>query len=284
MNHSLSSSADLSALCLVESYATASVHSSEVSALAREKHSHGCHSLPPRFLRHADEQTVIGMHSIIRAMAVDTQDSRDMSNDAVIAATCLAGQPSAARTMIGLRDKGPVAVTPHIVPQCSLHSVASAASVGFGMHGPNFGVGGGPHAPAEGFLLALTLAPMLARTSPSTRIWLVCTGWDQQPSLDTTGSLTNDPVCRGMTFVLKPEVALPIDNTLPHIQISSLKNASSPDILPAHGRLKELCEQFETGIHTTVAITDTCTIEISSLSSIQPSSRSNKAVFQKEAA
>ena len=284
MNHSLSSSADLSALCLVESYATASVHSSEVSALAREKHSHGCHSLPPRFLRHADEQTIIGMHSIIRAMAVDTQDSRDMSNDAVIAATCLAGQPSAARTMIGLRDKGPVAVTPHIVPQCSLHSVASAASVGFGMHGPNFGVGGGPHAPAEGFLLALTLAPMLARTSPSSRIWLVCTGWDQQPSLDANGSLTNDPVCRGMTFVLKPEVALPIDNTLPHIQISSLKNVSSPDILPSHGRLKELCEQFETGIHTTVAITDTCTIEISSLSSIQPSSRSNKAVFYKEAA
>ena len=284
MNHSLSSSADLSALCLVESYATASVHSSEVNALAREKHSHGCHSLPPRFLRHADEQTVIGMHSIIRAMAVDTQDSRDTSNDAVIAATCLAGQPSAARTMIGLRDKGPVAVTPHIVPQCSLHSVASAASVGFGMHGPNFGVGGGPHAPAEGFLLALTLAPMLAKTSPSSRIWLVCTGWDQPPSLDANGNLTNDPVCRGMTFVLKPEVALPIDKTLPHIQISSLKNTSSPDILPAYGRLKELCEQFETDIHTTVAMTDTCTIEISSLSSIQPSSRSNEAVFYKEAA
>ena len=60
----------------------------------------------------------------------------DISNDAVLAATCLAGQPSATRTMIGLRDKGPVAVTPHIVPQCSLHSMASAASVGFGMHGP----------------------------------------------------------------------------------------------------------------------------------------------------
>ena len=89
-------------------------------------------------------------------MAADTQSHRDICNDAVIAATCLGGQPSAARTMIGLRDNGPVAVTPHIVPQCSLHSMASAASVGFGMHGPNFGVGGGPHATAEGFLLALT--------------------------------------------------------------------------------------------------------------------------------
>jgi hypothetical protein len=284
MNHSLSSSADLSALCLVESYASASAHASEIDTLAREKHTHGCHSLPPRFLRHADEQTVIGMHSIIQAMAADTQDSRDIRNDAVVAATCLGGQPSAARTMIGLRDKGPVAVTPHIVPQCSLHSVASAASVGFGMHGPNFGVGGGPHAPAEGFLLALTLAPMLARTSPSSRIWLVCTGWDQQPCLDAAGILTNDPICRGMTFVLKPEKAQPVDNTYPHIQISCLKNAPSPRILPAHGRLKELCEQFETGTCTTIAMTDTCTIEISPLSPNQLSSRSNELALQKEAA
>ncbi len=284
MNHSLSSSADLSAVCLVDSYATASVYYSDVDALSREKYSYGCHSLPPRFLRHADEQTVIGMYSIVQAMATDTHDSRDISNDAVIAATCLAGQPSAARTMIGLRDKGPVAVTPHIVPQCSLHSVASAASVGFGMHGPNFGVGGGLHAPAEGFLLALTLAPMLAKTSPSSRIWLVCTGWDQQPTLDANGDLTNDPICRGMTFVLKPGMAQTHDEPQPSIQFSSLKNTSSVDILPAHGRLKELCEQIEKGTRTTVAITDTCAIEISSLSSIQPFVRSNDAVFQKEAA
>ena len=97
-------------------------------------------------------------------MATDTHHGRDISNDVVIAATCLAGQPSAARTMIGLRDKGPVAVTPHIVPQCSLHSMASAASVGFGMHGPNFGVGGGPHA-LKVFLLALTLAPIAQNTA-----------------------------------------------------------------------------------------------------------------------
>ena len=284
MNHSLSSSTDLSALCVVESYATASVYSSNVDTLAREKYSYGCHSLPPRFLRHADEQTVIGMHSMVQAMATDTHRSRDISNDAVIAATCLAGQPSAARTMIGLRDKGPVAVTPHIVPQCSLHSMASAASVGFGMHGPNFGVGGGPHAPAEGFLLALTLAPMLAKTSPSSRIWLVCTGWDQQPTLDAKGVVTNDPICRGMTFVLKPERAQTHDETQPHIQFSTQKNTSSVDILPSHSRLKELCEQFEKDVRTTVAITDTCTIEISSLSSTQPLLRSNEVVFQKEAA
>ena len=65
---------------------------------------------------------------------------------------------------------------------------------------------------------------------------------------------------------------------------SHSKNNSSVDILPAHGRLKELCEQFDKDVRTTVAITDTCTIEISSLSSIQPLLGSNEVVFQKEAA
>ena len=87
-----------------------------------------------------------------------------------------------------------------------------------------------------------------------------------------------------MTFVLKPEMAQTHDETQPHIQFCTQKNASSLDILPAHGRLKELCEQFEKDASTTVAITDTCTIEISSLSSIQPLLRSNEVVFQKEAA
>ena len=87
-----------------------------------------------------------------------------------------------------------------------------------------------------------------------------------------------------MTFVLKPEKAQPVDNTYPHIQISCLKNAPSPRILPAHGRLKELCEQFETGTCTTIAMTDTCTIEISPLSPNQLSSRSNEIALQKEAA
>ena len=284
MNHSLSSSADLSGLCLVESYAAACARSSEIDALARAKHSHGCHSLPPRFLRHADEQTVIGMHSVVRAMAVDTQSHRDICNDAVIAATCLGGQPSAARTMIGLRDKGPVAVTPHIVPQCSLHSMASAASVGFGMHGPNFGVGGGPHATAEGFLLALTLAPMLAKTSPSARIWLICTAWDQQPSVDAKGVFTNDPICRGMTFVLNPEIAQTLGETQPRIQIASRKQDTSLNVVPADSHLKELCEQFENGNHTTISVTDTCAIEIQPLPPKQLLSKSDEMISKKEAA
>ena len=139
--------------------------------------------------------------------------------------------------------------------------MASAASVGFGMHGPNFGVGGGPHATAEGFLLALTL-PRCWQNLTISCIWLICTAWDQQPSVDAKGVFTNDPICRGMTFVLNPEIAQTLGETQPRIQIASRKQATSLNVVPADSHLKELCEQFENGNHTTISVTDTCAIEI----------------------
>ena len=283
MNHSPSLPTDFSAFCQIDSCATVSAHLSEVQALAREKHAYGSYSLPTRFLRHADEQTVIGVRSILKAMAADTQGNSDISNDAVIAATCLAGQPAAARTMIGLRDKGPVAVTPHIVPQCSLHSVASAASVGFGMHGPNFGVGGGIHAVSEGLLLAVTLAPLLAITSPSARIWLICTGWDQQPSLKPNGEVDNDPLCRGLTLLLKHTPSHSIDNARPQIRITSQQDSYSRGHYPADTPLKELYERLENGIRTTVAITNICVIEITPPELSPKVHNVNETVFRKEA-
>ncbi len=283
MNQAPSLPANLSAHCQIDSCATVSAHLSEFPTLAREKYAHGSHSLPTRFLRHADEQTVIGVRSLLKAMASDTQKNIDISNDAVIAATCLAGQPAAARTMIGLRDKGPVAVTPHIVPQCSLHSVASAASVGFGMHGPNFGVGGGIHAVSEGLLLAVTLAPMLAITSPSARIWLICTGWDQQPSLEPNGEVNNDPLCRGLTLLLKPTPSHSFDNTRPQIRIISQQDSYSRGHCPADTPLKELYERLENRTRTTVAITNSCVIEITPPKLSPKVHKSNETVFQKEA-
>ena len=284
MNQAPSLPANLSAYCQIDSCATVSAHLSEFPTLAREKYAHGSYSLPTRFLRHADEQTVIGVRSLLKAMASDTQKNTDISNDAVIAATCLAGQPAAARTMIGLRDKGPVGVTPHIVPQCSLHSVASAASVGFGMHGPNFGVGGGTHCVSEGLLLSVTLAPMLATTSPTSRIWLICTGWDQQPSLGTNGEATNDPLCRGLTLLLRPTLAHSVDTMCPHIHVTSQQDFHSHSHHPIDTPLRQFCERFENGDFTTVAVSNSCAIEILPPIPSQDARRSNETVAQKEAA
>jgi hypothetical protein len=120
----------------------------------------------------------------------------------VVAAPCQAGRITTARSLAELRVGGAVTVSPHIVPQCSLHSVAGAVSVALGMHGPHLGVGGGPDALAEGLLAAATLLNHGDPECPAA--WLVATEWDEEPALDPAGQPQGDPVCRALAVQLVP--------------------------------------------------------------------------------
>lgn len=155
---------------------------------------------PHRFLRHADEHTVVALRAVQEALAGNAELLGDRKRHAVVAAPCGAGRPAAARTLVQLRDRGAVSVSPHVVPQCSLHAIASAVSVGLGMHGPNIGVGGGPDALSEGCLAALSLV-----AEPDVAVcWLVLTAWDSEPVLDDRGDVPGDAVCRGVALALDP--------------------------------------------------------------------------------
>ncbi|MBM4022324.1 MAG: hypothetical protein FJ284_08805 [Planctomycetes bacterium] len=161
-------------------------------------------ALPPRFLRHADEHTVVGVHAVITAIARGP-DCGDRSGHAVVAAPCQSGRLAAAHALAQLASGGAVTVSPHIVPQCSMHSLAGAVSVALGMHGPHLGVGGGPEALAEGLFAAATL--LTTAPSTCTAAWLVATEWDDEPTLDATGAATGDPVCRALAVWLTPASA-----------------------------------------------------------------------------
>jgi hypothetical protein len=162
--------------------------------------------LPRRFLRHADEQTVVGMHAVLAAIATFPEPRPSLSGHGIVAASCQAGRISGAQALVQAKRGGGVAVSTQIVPQGSLHSLAGAVSVGLGMHGPNVGVSGGPEALAEGLLTALAwlhAAPAVT-CEP---VWLIVTGWDEEPTLDGEGIPTNDPVCRGIALALTPLAA-----------------------------------------------------------------------------
>ncbi len=175
---------------------------SEIGSLRDRASPPGCPPLPPRFLRHADEHTVVGMHAVLAALAVHPEPP-PIGPHGIVAAPCQSGRITGAKTLAAYADGGGVAVSPHVVPQCSLHSVAGAVSVAFGMHGPQFGVGGGPEALGEGLLAA---ASLLARGGdPScTGVWLVATEWDEEPALDPAGCPLGDPLCRGLAVLLEP--------------------------------------------------------------------------------
>ena len=199
MNHQSSSRPVAPAGCRVAGHGLVECRASALGDLRSRAAPAGAPPIPHRFLRHADEQTVVGLHAVLAALAAGAPQPA-LSRHAVVAAPCQPGRLAAARTLAQLPAGGAVTVSPHVVPQCSLHSVAGAVSVALGMHGPHLGVGGGPDALAEGLLAATTL--LLHGDPECTAAWLVATEWDEEPALDPVGNPLGDPVCRALAVQL----------------------------------------------------------------------------------
>lgn len=195
---------DAPAACGITGHALVSARLSEIAALRDRSGPPGSPALPARFLRHCDEQTVVGVHAVLAALAARPPEPGGLSRHAVVAASRRIGRLAAAKTLTGLAAGGGVSVSPHIVPQCSLHSVAGAVSVGLGMRGPHLGVGGGDDALAEGLFAAATIIHAAAAAGDPPCVWLVATEWDAEPELDDTAAPAGDPVCRGLALAIEP--------------------------------------------------------------------------------
>ncbi|MFM8290828.1 MAG: hypothetical protein ACKOC4_03905 [Planctomycetia bacterium] len=185
--------------CGIAGHATCAARLSGIVALRDGGIPPGAPPLPARFLRHCDEQTVVGIHAVLQSIAA-LPAPVDLAADAIVAAPCQAGRLMAAKSLCLLKTGGAVTVSTHIVPQASLHSIAGAVSVALGMHGPHLGVGGGADALAEGFLAAATLVG----SAGLPRVWLVATEWDEEPLLDPAGDAATDPLCRAVALAIEP--------------------------------------------------------------------------------
>lgn len=193
------------AACGITGHALVSARLSEIAALRDRAGPPGAPALPSRFLRHCDEHTVVGVHAVLAALAARPADPAGLSRHAVVSASRRIGRLAAAKTLTGLAAGGGVSVSPHIVPQCSLHSVAGAVSVGLGMRGPHLGVGGGDDALAEGLFAAITIVQASAAAGDPPCVWLVATEWDEEPELDDTAAPAGDPVCRALALAIEPD-------------------------------------------------------------------------------
>jgi len=186
--------------CAVRAHATVAARLADIAALRDRAGPTGVPPLPGRFLRHCDEQTVVGVHAVLAALAAFPDAIAGIGRHGVVGAPCRAGRLATARSLVQMRSAGAVAVSTHVVPQCSLHSLAGAISVALGMHGPHLGAGGGPDALSEGILTARAL---LAAAPPGlAEVWLVATQWDDEPRLDDAAAPRSDPVCRGLALLL----------------------------------------------------------------------------------
>ena len=226
--------------CGIRAHATVESPLSAVAALRDLPPPAGSPPLSPRFLRHCDEQTVVAMRAVLEALA-RLPEPMPLDRCGVVAAPCQAGRITTARSLAELRVGGAVTVSPHIVPQCSLHSVAGAVSVALGMHGPHLGIGGGPDALAEGLFAAMTLFHGGAAAGCDA-VWLLASAWDDEPVLDASGTPLNDPVCRAVALLLVPDAEATHDRLTLTLDVSGAPPATAePTSLAEFCRAVEMC-------------------------------------------
>jgi hypothetical protein len=200
---------------------TVSAPVSELPALREQPSRSGSVPIPPRFLRHADEQTVIGLAAVLQAMEHPGLADACYRHWGVVAAPVFPGRLGSADTFTKYRAHGAAVVSPHTIPQYSLHSLSSAISICLGVHGPSFGVGGGQQALAEGFTAALSLL----EDSSLPGLWLVLTRWSPEPMPDGRGSTCTDAVCIGTAIALAPGSR---PGTIVRLTIPAFNSVSAP--------------------------------------------------------
>ena len=71
-------------------------------------------------------------------------------------------------------------------------------------------MGGGRNALDDAFLTVSTLFEPAATGG----VWLVCTAWDPEPTLDREGTCTNEPVCHAFALAVSSSAAAGLRGTI----------------------------------------------------------------------
>ncbi len=150
------------------------------------------------FLKHADEQTVVAVQAVDRAIRDHGLDAAGQRDWPIVAAPRFPGRLAGIESLKRFKSGGGPALSPHLIAQHSLHSVSGALSVLLGSRGPNLGVGGGADALREGLLAALTLV----QPHSASDAWLVLTAWSPEPVVADDAALQNSPICQAVALAL----------------------------------------------------------------------------------
>lgn len=151
--------------------------------LQAELTSHGM----PANLRNADDQSVVSLVAVRQAIESCGSDFSHYRDWGVIAAPRSLGRVTLTNAIPRFAKDGAWGVSPHIIPNCSLHSPSGMVSVTYGFRGPNFGVGGVKG--RESDVWTALLAFDATATVPGT--WLILSG------------VGNDDICRAIALAIR---------------------------------------------------------------------------------
>jgi hypothetical protein len=162
--------------------------------------------LPASVLKHLDEQTVAALVAAYRAVQNHGLTTTSFTDWGVLAAPRFLGRLALAHTLQRYALEGAWGISPHVIPHRTLHAVSGTLSLALGIHGPNFGIDGGPGGGAAQALLAAT-ALLSEQRLPG--VWMVLSGWDHEPIPDQPGVPPSShehkqppPVCGAVALAL----------------------------------------------------------------------------------
>lgn len=156
--------------------------------------------LPANFLKHVDEQTVAATAAVFRAIHDFNLDPMSFTDWGVLAAPRHLGRNVMAVALKKFFADGAWNVSPHLIPNQTLHSAAGTLSMALKIHGPNFGVGGGLNSESEG----IRAAAALAADQHLPGVWLVLTAWEPEPIPEGDGHNTVHSLCHAVALALVP--------------------------------------------------------------------------------
>jgi hypothetical protein len=159
--------------------------------------------LPASFLKHSEEQTIAAVAAVHEALSRRGWSGRSFADWGVVAAPNFFGRGGTALTIQRFSQEGAWGVSPHLIPHQSLHAVSGTISQLLKIHGPNFGIGGGPQACHDAFLIA---AALLAEGAVP-GLWLLFSGYEREwLPVENTKSVepARPPLCEAAALALVP--------------------------------------------------------------------------------
>jgi hypothetical protein len=189
--------------CDVSAYGSAWATGDELAALRPQVAGLLGKTMPSGWLKHADDQTIVTLVALSRAMAqCGLADA--CTEWGVVAAPRFLGRVTTAASLERFAAEGAWGVSPHLIPHRSLHSISGTISQALGIRGPNFGVGGGPACASQAFLVVAAL--LASARLPG--VWLSLSGWDPEPERTTPGSRTfTSGTCGAVVLAMHPAQA-----------------------------------------------------------------------------
>lgn len=172
----------------------------EIAGLRRTIPSWAPTDTANHFFKYADEQTLTAVRAVDDLFAGGTLSPSDCVGWNVIAAPCFLGRRIVAHSIDQFERGGARTVSPHVIPQNSLHSVSGALSILLATNGANVGLGGGRDSLIDGLMAAISLF----EDSAATGCWMVATQWDPEPLPDTRGTWVTTGHCHAVALALRP--------------------------------------------------------------------------------